>query len=62
MSRDTNLQDGQYSQVSIMNAIAQIAWQPFSSYLIVKVPSRILMTFLVFCWGASQCGMAGAQK
>lgn len=62
MSRDTNLADGQYSQVSIMNAIAQIAWQPFSSYLIVKVPSRILMTVLVFCWGVSQTCMAASSR
>lgn len=62
MSADTNLADGQYSQVSIMNAIAQIAWQPFSSYLIVKVPSRILMTVLVFCWGVSQTCMAASHK
>lgn len=62
MSQDTNLGDGQYSQVSIMNAIAQIAWQPFSSYLIVKVPSRTLMTILVFCWGVSQTCMAAASR
>lgn len=62
MSQDTNLADGQYSQVSIMNAIAQIAWQPFSSYLIVKVPSRILMTVLVLCWGISQTCMAAASS
>ncbi len=62
LSADTNLADGQYSQVGIMNAIAQIAWQPFSAYLIVKVPSRYLMTALVFCWGVSQCCMAAASK
>jgi hypothetical protein len=35
---------------------------PFSAYLIVKVPSRILMPALVFGWGASQTCMAAASK
>lgn len=62
MSRDTNLTEKQYSDVGIMNAVAQIVWQPFSSYLIVKVPSRYLMTVLVLCWGISQTCMAAASK
>lgn len=45
-----------------MNAIAQLAWQPFSAYLIVRVPSRILMTVLVFGWGTAQACMAAPHN
>jgi hypothetical protein len=44
-----------------IHAIAQLAWQPFSSYLIVRIPSRHLMTFLVFAWGCSAATMAAAK-
>jgi len=58
LSTDTGLVGNQYSLVSTMNAIAQLAWQPFSSYLIVRVPARHLMTFMVFAWGTAQACMA----
>lgn len=48
------LQGNQYSLVSSIAPIAQLAWQPFSSWLIVRVPHRILMTVLVLGWGVSQ--------
>jgi membrane-anchored protein YejM (alkaline phosphatase superfamily) len=60
LSADTHLTGNQYSLVSTMNAIAQVAWMPFSSYLIVKVPSRTLMPVLVFGWGAAQASMAAS--
>jgi len=44
-----------------IHAIAQLGWQPFSSYLIVRVPARPLMTFLVFAWGCSAACMAAAK-
>jgi len=34
--------------------VAQLAWQPFSSILIVKVPHRILMPSLLLGWGVAQ--------
>jgi len=43
LSTDANWVGNQYSPVSTMNAIAQLAWQPFSSYLIIRVPARTLM-------------------
>ena len=43
LSTDANWVGNQYSLVSTMNAIAQLAWQPFSSYLIIRVPARTLM-------------------
>ena len=48
LKQDTNLTESQYSLVGSISAIAQLAWQPFSSFLIVKVPPRILLTVLVF--------------
>lgn len=44
-----------------IHAIAQLAWQPFSSYIIVRVPARPLMTFLVAAWGASAAAMAASK-
>ncbi|KAK9481819.1 major facilitator superfamily domain-containing protein [Lipomyces starkeyi] len=37
----------EYSLIGSIAAIAQLAWQPFSSFLIVKVPHRILMPALL---------------
>jgi MFS family permease len=45
-----------------IHAIAQLAWQPFSSYIIVRIPARQLMTFLVFAWGCSAACMAAASN
>lgn len=44
--------------VGSIAAIAQLAWQPFSMILIVKVPHRILMPTLVLGWGIAQTTMA----
>lgn len=62
LSEDTNLGPNDYSTIASMNAIAQLAWQPFSSYLIVRVPARTLLTVLVFGWGAAQACMAASTK
>lgn len=40
---DQNLTGDQYSTIGSAGYWAQLAWQPFSAYLIVKVPPRILM-------------------
>lgn len=42
--------------------IAQLAWQPFSSFLIVKVPHRILMPSLCLGWGIAQASMAACHS
>ena len=42
--------------------IAQLAWQPFSSILIVKVPHRILMPCLCLGWGIAQASMAACHN
>ncbi|AAW46348.1 hypothetical protein CNBK0880 [Cryptococcus deneoformans B-3501A] len=62
LSEDTNLVNNQYSLLGSINAIVQLAWQPFSSYLIVKVPARYLMPAMVFGWGAAQACMAAAHN
>lgn len=60
LQTDTHLVGNQYSLVGSIAPIAQLAWQPFSSYLIVKVPHRILMPTLVLGWGLAQACMAAA--
>lgn len=42
----THLKGNEYSLVGSIAPIAQLVWQPFSSFLIVKVPHRILMPCL----------------
>ncbi|KAH7318068.1 major facilitator superfamily domain-containing protein [Stachybotrys elegans] len=58
---DCNLVGSQYSAVGSMSAIAQLVWLPFSSWLIVKVPHRILMPILIFGWGTAQTCMAACN-
>lgn len=58
MRDDTGLTGNQYSLVSSIAPIAQLCWQPFSSYLIVKVPHRILMPAFMLGWGLAGVGMA----
>ncbi|TDZ37336.1 putative transporter [Colletotrichum spinosum] len=62
LREDCNLTGNQYSMVSSISAIAQLAWQPFSSWLIVKVPHRTLMTALVLGWGVAQVCMAACHN
>ncbi|KAJ4859415.1 major facilitator superfamily domain-containing protein [Trichoderma breve] len=50
LKTDTHLTGNEYSLVGSIAPIAQLAWQPFSSYLIVKVPHRILMPALCLGW------------
>ncbi|KAJ9494189.1 hypothetical protein LTR99_010847 [Exophiala xenobiotica] len=62
LQKDTNLTGNQYSLVGSIAPIAQLAWQPFSSYLIVKVPHRILMPALCLGWGIAQASMAACHN
>lgn len=62
LSKDLGLVGDQYSFAGSIHAIAQLAWQPLSSYILVRVPARPLMTFLVIAWGASAAGMAAATN
>lgn len=58
----THLTGNQYSLVGSIAPIAQLAWQPFSSFLIVKVPHRILMPSLCLGWGIAQAAMAACKS
>jgi MFS family permease len=62
LKTDTGLTGNQYSLVGSISSIAQLAWQPFSSYLIVRVPHRILMPVLVLGWGIAQTCMAACTS
>ena len=62
MEDDAHLTGNQYSLIGSIAPIAQLAWQPFSSFLIVKVPHRILMPVLCFGWGVAQAAMAGCHN
>lgn len=59
---DTNLKGDQYSLVGSIAPIAQLAWQPFSSILIVKVPPRLLMPALLLGWGIAQACTAACHN
>jgi len=59
---DTKLVGNQYSLVGSIAPIAQVCVQPFTSYLIVKVPHRILMPSLVLGWGIAQTCMAACNS
>ncbi|KKP07876.1 hypothetical protein THAR02_00084 [Trichoderma harzianum] len=62
LKTDTHLTGNEYSLVGSIAPIAQLAWQPFSSYLIVKVPHRILMPALCLGWGIAQASMAACHN
>jgi MFS family permease len=62
LQTDTHLKGNEYSLVGSIAPIAQLAWQPFSSILIVKVPHRILMPCLVLGWGIAQTSMAACHS
>ncbi|VUC31638.1 unnamed protein product [Clonostachys rosea] len=62
LREDCNLTGNEYSMVSSISAIAQLVWLPFSSWLMVKVPHRILMPCLVFGWGSAQACMAACHS
>jgi len=56
------LTGNQYSFVGSIAPIAQLAWQPVSAVLIVKVPHRILMPCLLLGWGIAQSAMAACHS
>lgn len=62
LREDTGLTGSQYSLVGSISSIAQLGWQPVSSYLIVRVPHRILMPTLVLGWGIAAASMAACHN
>ncbi|BCS23610.1 uncharacterized protein APUU_40054S [Aspergillus puulaauensis] len=61
LQEDANLTGNQYSLIGSISPIAQLAWQPFSAWLIVKVPPRILMPSMVLGWGIAEASMAACH-
>ncbi|KAF8913613.1 major facilitator superfamily domain-containing protein [Mucidula mucida] len=59
---ETNLVGSQYSWLSSIVYVAQIVWQPASSYFIVKLPIAKYLTVNVFLWGASVACSAAAKN
>lgn len=62
LQADTHLTGSQYSLVSSMAPIAQLAWQPFSSIVILKVPPRICVPIFILGWGIAQASMAACHN
>lgn len=58
----THLTGNQYSLVGSMAPIGQLAVQPLCSYLIVRVPHRVLMPVLCLGWGVAQAAMAACRS
>ncbi|KAL1876746.1 hypothetical protein Plec18167_005154 [Paecilomyces lecythidis] len=62
LQKDTGLVGSQYSMVGSISSIAQLAWLPFSSWLVVTVPHRYLMPALALGWGIAQACMAACNS
>ena len=62
MTADLHLVGNQYSQTASIHPIAQLVWQPFSSYILVRFNMRYLLCVLVFGWGVAQCCIAATQN
>ncbi|SPN96482.1 probable MFS transporter [Cephalotrichum gorgonifer] len=62
LQEDLKLHGTQYSLIGSIASIAQLGWQPFSAWLIVKVPHRYLMPALVFGWGLAETCMAACNS
>lgn len=62
LAADAGLVGNQYSMLGTIAPIAQLAWQPFSAWLIVKVPHRILMPTLILGWGIAETCMAACNS
>ncbi|KAI1744855.1 major facilitator superfamily domain-containing protein [Xylaria scruposa] len=62
LQESTGLTGSQYSLLGSIAPIAQLAWQPFSSVLIVRVPHRILMPTLVLGWGIASASLAACHN
>ncbi|KAI1169873.1 major facilitator superfamily domain-containing protein [Nemania sp. FL0916] len=58
----TGLTGSQYSFIGSIAPIAQLAWQPFSTFLIVRVPHRILMPTLVLGWGIASAAIPACHN
>ncbi|MBE7180303.1 MAG: MFS transporter [Terriglobus roseus] len=61
LQRDAHLTGSQYSLVGSIAPIAQLAWQPLSSVVILKVPPRVCVPIFILGWGIAQAAMAACH-
>ncbi|CAE7089673.1 unnamed protein product [Rhizoctonia solani] len=59
---DTGLVGSQYSWLGSIVYVAQLIWQPISSYFLVKLPVGKYLFCNVFMWGVVVASMAGAHN
>ncbi|QRW20736.1 major facilitator superfamily transporter [Rhizoctonia solani] len=59
---DTNLVGSQYSWLGSIVYVAQLIWQPVSSYFLVKLPVGKYLFFNVFMWGVIVASTAAAHN
>ncbi|KAJ7582649.1 major facilitator superfamily domain-containing protein [Mycena floridula] len=62
LKSDAHLVGNQYSTIGSMNSIALLAWQPISSYLLVKIQPKYLMPAMIFLWGSALIGMGASRN
>ncbi|KAL0947852.1 hypothetical protein HGRIS_013914 [Hohenbuehelia grisea] len=60
--QQTHLVGSQYSWLSSIVYVAQLIWQPMSSYFLVKLPISKYLAFHVFMWGVIVASTAAAHN
>ncbi|KAH8102676.1 MFS general substrate transporter [Cristinia sonorae] len=61
IQKETNLHGTQYSWLGSIVYVAQLIWQPVSSYLLVRLPVAKYLFVNVFLWGLVVATMAAAK-
>lgn len=56
-----HLEGQEYSWLGAIVYVAQLVWQPVVAYSLVKLPIGKFCAVMVFCWGATLCGMSAAR-
>jgi hypothetical protein len=63
LTKTQNLVGDQYSLISSSGYWAQLAFCcGFTAFLIVRVPTRLLMSTCILCWGATMIGLAFSKS
>ncbi|GFZ47569.1 hypothetical protein JCM24511_05313 [Saitozyma sp. JCM 24511] len=63
LQAEANLVGDQYSLISSSGYWAQLAFCcGFTAFLIVRVPTRLLMSTCILCWGATMIGLAFSKS
>ena len=59
--KEAHLVGEDYSWLGSIVYVAQLVWQPVVAYFLVKFPIGKFCATMVFCWGATLCGMAAGR-